>query len=628
MPETTRRRVLSSYLLVLCLAALGACEPTATDPSGGDAITDPPVPTDPGPTDPGPTDPTGPTDPPGPTASFGSIEIVDSVPSMRLGDTAAVAVVVRDTAGEVMDVAASELTWTTSDASVLRASAGTMRGVGAGAAWLRVTGGGAADSVRTRVYRDSLGVAVTPYLVQSIQRLDGSVPIVAGREALLRVFVTTAAANAYRLDAVARFFEGGAEVYSLPLTMDSAGIPAAVDEADTLRSLSARIPGDVLRPGLELELELDPDSEFVLEARRYPADGRLALDVREVPPFDLHIVPVKRAGDFAPTIDDQWVSVNVGFAARQLPIGEARVDIGALYQTDLTMKTSDEWAQLFQEITLLRASEGSGAYYYAAFTIPGESPYTGQGALAGHVAIGGNFGGVLVHELGHNFGMLHTPCTGSDPGEEPDFPYPDGHIGAYGWDSSLNFIRSPDVFYDFLSACSPHWISDYSYERILAYRDTADAVAAARSTAPTRRSTLVVWGRVSRGRVVLDPALVLDLPPMPVRRGAYRATGRAADGAVLFSVRFEPTRLGSDGAAAFVLGVPADAAIRERLARIEVTGPEGRAELTTSARSDLAAIVDTRTGRLLAIDRDGRVELPSGESAYATRVVSRGVGSE
>ena len=93
----------------------------------------------------------------------------------------------------------------------------------------------------------------------------------------------------------ATFFVRSQEVHSASLEPPASGIPIDVEEGRLGHSFNARIPGHVLQPGLEMVVELDPGGVLPLKAgsrSRFPASGRLALDVRELPPLNLTIVPV------------------------------------------------------------------------------------------------------------------------------------------------------------------------------------------------------------------------------------------------------------------------------------------------------------------------------------------------
>ena len=137
--------------------------------------------------------------------------------------------------------------------------------------------------------------APAAYLVQAVQSRAFPVPLVAGKRALLRVFPTAGRAAGAGVPAVrARFFVDGRETHVEYVPGKSEAIPARVDEGSLATSVSAVIPGSVVQPGLEMVVEVDPDGTLdpaLGVARRIPATGRLAVDVRGLPPLELTIVP-------------------------------------------------------------------------------------------------------------------------------------------------------------------------------------------------------------------------------------------------------------------------------------------------------------------------------------------------
>ncbi len=110
----------------------------------------------------------------------------------------------------------------------------------------------------------------------------------------MRVFLAAAANpdSATLPSVLVRFYVDGEEasVEEIPATPHP--ILAHVDEGDLTASANAVVSGDLVRPRLELVIEIDPDSTLdpsLGVARRIPAEGRLAVDVREVPGFDLTV---------------------------------------------------------------------------------------------------------------------------------------------------------------------------------------------------------------------------------------------------------------------------------------------------------------------------------------------------
>ena len=147
------------------------------------------------------------------------------------------------------------------------------------------------------------------YLVQAAQSPEFPVPLVAGRDALLRVFVTAARSAEAEMPPVhATFYVDGGEVYAANIPGRGQPIPTEIDESSLSMSANARIPGHVLQPGLEMVIEVDPGGTLdpsLGVRRRIPETGRLAPEVRTLPVLDLTLIPFLWTQDpDSTTIDD------------------------------------------------------------------------------------------------------------------------------------------------------------------------------------------------------------------------------------------------------------------------------------------------------------------------------------
>ena len=92
----------------------------------------------------------------------------------------------------------------------------------------------------------------------------------------------------------ASFYSGTAEVYSVEIPGKPGLLPAEIDEGDLAVSANVRIPGYVLRPGLEMVVEIDPEGTLdpaLGIGRRLPVEERTALDVQALPTMELTVVP-------------------------------------------------------------------------------------------------------------------------------------------------------------------------------------------------------------------------------------------------------------------------------------------------------------------------------------------------
>gem|GEM_PF-3905292 len=289
---------------------------------------------------------------------------------------------------------------------------------------VRVSFAGVKARTRLRVNPDELTVTAAAYtLTQGVQNEEGSVPLIAGRAAFLRVFVTGDMPSFYQPRVRASFYHGGRLAHRVEMTLDWDRLPTGVEEGRLDRSFNARIPGGAINPGTTMVIEVDPEGVIphTTESRlRVPAQGSIALDVRRLNRLDLTVVPVVVASD---TVSDQlafdWAEElaaggdDLRLTRSVLPIGSmaVRVHEGVVTNADLT--TGIGWGDLLEEITLLRVSEGSQGYYYGAVApIPG-SRWSGLAVVAFPVAVGIASGGTLAHELGHNQGLQHAPCGGT-----------------------------------------------------------------------------------------------------------------------------------------------------------------------------------------------------------------------
>ncbi len=436
------------------------------------------------------------------------------------------------------------------------------------------------------------------YLTQAVQSLDMPVPLVAGEEALLRVFVTASAnPDSVTLPPVlARFYVDGAEVRVEEIPAASHPVPTQVDESDLAASANAQVSGDLVRPGLELVIEIDPDSTLdpsLGVERRIPEEGRLAVDVREMPVFDLTIIPFLWTENPDSSLVDlvEGMSTNpqdheqLRMTADLLPVGEMRVTAHAPVET-----SSNSAIDVLDATYAIRAMEGGTGYWMGM--LPRFSDGGGVAYVSGTTSASVPRGTVIAHELGHNFSLWHAPC-GGPRNIDPNFPDPDGRIGAWGYDFATGQLVPPDKP-DLMSYCGPKWISDYHFTKALQHRLRRGSVQRKAAEFPVR--SLLLWGGVdSTGVPYLEPAVVVDAPPsLPESGGTWTIEGRSADGAELFSLPFDMPEIADagEGAGGFTFVLPAGPGW-EALASVTLSGPGGTATL------------DADTDRPLSIWRDG-----------------------
>ena len=465
------------------------------------------------------------------------------------------------------------------------------------------------DGIHKRRIAPCVSALPAAYLTQAAQSRMFPVPLVKDRKALLRVFVTAHRATDEGIPPVrARFYVDGEETHVEKIPAKSTPIPTAVDEGSLSRSANAEIPADVIEPGLEMVIEVDPDGtleEGLLATKRIPETGRLAVDVREMPVLDLTAIPFV----WRSTHDSSIVDVVEAMAddpddhtllwdtRTWLPIGDLEVTAHAP-----VLSTSNNAFDLLSQTVAIRAMEGRTGHYKGIMA----PPVTGAGGVAyrpGRSSFSQPRGYILAHELGHNLSLHHAPCGGAG-GPDPSYPYRDGSIGVWGYDFRGDSLTSPPRP-DLMSYCGPRWISDFHFTNALRFR-LSDADSAGLPYLGPRKS-LLLWGGMGADSVpFLEPAFVVEAPPSPPQPGGeYRLTGRSGGGVELFSLSFGmPEVADGDGSSSFAFTIPAHPGWEQLLGAITLSGPGGSA--TLDAGSDRAVVIlrDPRSGQVRAILHD------------------------
>ncbi|WP_419947848.1 leucine-rich repeat domain-containing protein [Candidatus Palauibacter sp.] len=448
------------------------------------------------------------------------------------------------------------------------------------------------------------------YLTQAAQSRDFPVPLVAGEGALLRVFVTSEEETGATMPPVrATLFLDGAEVHVADIPAGSSAIPAEVREGELDLSANALIPAEVIQPGLEMVVEVDPDGTVDSNlgvAKRIPATGRMEVDVRVVPPMRLTLLPIilaadndESAAEFASTAeaDDEifWQTRNLlpvaDFElAKHEPVIIDRSDIVALLRDVARIRIIEEGVGHW--IGLIASPLGSSG---AAF-----NPYYVSRRVHAKASVSVVNAETIAHELGHNFSLLHAGC-GNPTLVDPAFPHSAGRTGVWGYDPRNGGSLVPPDRAELMSYCDPTWISDYFFTNALRFR-RQDPLEIQGARVP-RTGLLVSGDAAADGTLRLDPVFVVEAPPaLPETSGPYALTGRRADASELFSLSFDMTEVADvDGRSAFTFVLPVEAAWQSELVSLELSGPDGVVEVREGSAPPMAIMRDPATGRVRAI---------------------------
>ena len=465
------------------------------------------------------------------------------------------------------------------------------------------------------------------YLTQAVQSARFPVPLVAGEQALLRVFPTATRANSESFPAVrARFFVAGSEVHVANVPSRPGPIPTEMNEGSLEASANALIPATVISPGLEMVVEIDPEGQLdpaLGVTSRIPESGRAAVSVEPVPTLDLTFIPFI----WSANPDSSVVELATAMAADPqghemlfqvrtlLPVADLEVTAH-----EPVVSSSNNAGDLIAETRMIRVSEGGTGHY--AGLITRMSGAEGVAGTPGWASVSIPTDWIVAHELGHNMSLDHAPCN-TNLALDPQFPHAGGRIGAWGYDFRAGGRLVPPSSPDLMGYCAQNqWISDYSFSHALRYRRWHEQTAAAAT------ESLLLWGGVDgSGALYLEPAFLVDAPPaFPDSAGDHRVSGWTADGRELFSLPFTmPRTMGGDGASSFAFAVPVGPGWAGDLAGVTLSGPGGSVTLDGDTDRPMAILRDPGTGRVRGILRDLPRNSGDPAAAAARTAVARGV---
>lgn len=304
--------------------------------------------------------------------------------------------------------------------------------------------------------------------------------VVAGRDLVLRVYVTRAA-NAADRPLVVRLDVEKPGAAATSYTEQTVTFASGADRADVVLEVAGvDVVADLRYAVSVLDTAADEASGDTSRAR-WPraADSYEALDARDSAGLAVVVVPISYNGVDAPQVP-AGAMADLVQAFYPVPEGGVTVTVDATFTLTVNLDADPQspyaawfpdghpfWMsdEVFAELRARRNAAGSGAYYYG---------YLDHGTLFGMaeaipapVAYGTTNDGVVTfaHELGHDLGLFHGPCGGAG-GPDPAYPYAGALIGVEGYDPRSDSFLDPESYYDFMSYCSPEWVSDYHFDKL------------------------------------------------------------------------------------------------------------------------------------------------------------------
>ena len=458
------------------------------------------------------------------------------------------------------------------------------------------------------------------YLVQSVQSFNAPVTLVAGRSALLRVFLSSPESVGEPMPAVrAAFYDAQGNRIHVARTRTGAGrIPKSVAEGDLSASANIRIPGHVIQPGVEMAVEV-VNGPATLPAR-IPDTGRIALDVEEMPRLELTLVPILWEGEFGSSPE---LARAIAERGETHPMLRPTRDLLPVERIDVTAHapvTVDSGASSFRMLLAVGVARhiAGGSGYWMGLGAPeftSRRVKLGLGWEGEPTFYSDPHAPTMAHELGHNMSLSHTPCGGAR-GFDWYYPDPNALVGAWGWDEANGILVSPSVR-DHMSYCDPSWTGEYGFSRAMRFRLTgredqgALVRIAKRNGRQTGRTLLLSGGVNDDGSLYLKPPFEFHGVAEPPPSGAgLRLSGRDEYGEEVFSVAFDMPDLPDSRTAerVFVMTVPATWSGRLHSIKLEgrLRGLDGRMERRRAAwdrrsRQPMTILRDQRTGEVRAV---------------------------
>ena len=445
------------------------------------------------------------------------------------------------------------------------------------------------------------------HLNQGSQAEDGSVGGVAGRPGLLRVVLRADEPNSLAPEVRIRLHSDG-QVREERVPASRGSVPVNPDLSDPSHTWDLELSADEVTAGLGVEVKVDPAGTISGDRYgfRYPLSGDpRSLDVRPIPPLNVHFIPVHWEGaGRTGAIDPSNVDGFLERTRQWIPTEEIRAEVDEPFVTNRNLGSSEGWVGLLSDLHAVRTDAGAtDEYVHGIVPRVRGAPVAGMAYLltnpesTSRVALTYDdlprASAIVAHELGHNMGRRHAPCGG--PGRvDGHFPYDGADVGPPGYNVRSGELVNPGPRYDYMSYCTPRWTSDYTFEELLEWRRSDPLVEDPGSfpltdgSSQSATSALLVWGEVGGGRAVLNPAFSVEAPPrLPDRSGPYELRGYDDDGATVFSLSFagNPVAHGADEEHRhFAFAVPLDRREQERLAEIRLEGPEASAERRPQGR--------------------------------------------
>jgi|GEM_PF-2263309 len=318
------------------------------------------------------------------------------------------------------------------------------------------------------VLAQSTGVII---VADGALRTERQAPVVAGRDAVLRVWLDGSDAEARSVQVAATVVDVDDVTWE---TREEVLVEGPSAEVDLLLPASAMQPGAALAVAVLESDDVERDGD-VTSSRMPQGEGVFVdLDARVVPPLRVVLVPLTLDG-VGPTFSDDDVAYYQNALLGWFPTSEVHIELHSEpLSRDSALLSVDDVADevfLLGQRRLQDEADDDVVYFgmYDAFVslgLAGASDFSPElRAAVGPAGVNRSSAKVMAHEIGHLMGALHAPSCAAGFAD-PNFPDDDGTVGVETLDPLSGEWRPPDVA-DVMGYCSDGATSPYTAARMM-----------------------------------------------------------------------------------------------------------------------------------------------------------------
>ena len=339
--------------------------------------------------------------------------------------------------------------------------------------------------------------AVKVDLVKNGALAQHDTPVVANRDALVRVFVTPDSSWGNKSATAQLRLLAPDGVTVLATLADTKKISSTSTDANLSSTFDFDVPAADLPEGGKYDVALtdanaSPVADGTKSPARFPQDGSTTATgaASTGKSVRIKIVPIQYMADGSgrlPDTSQAQLDTYKRVIKNLDPVADVEITVRSPWQYSSAINGNGSGVgTVLQRLVQLRQQDNADddVYYWGAFAPTSSfSSYCGGGCVTGlssvltdprdaaaRASVGIGYTGeetayTAAHEVGHAHGRDHAPCGGAS-GIDPSFPQSDGSIGSWGYDLSAKALLDPSQTFDMMGYCQPEWISDYTYSAL------------------------------------------------------------------------------------------------------------------------------------------------------------------